>query len=262
MDSCPGVDHGEDWELIGPSAIPHAPGYPMPRAMTAEDIRQSLADWESAARRALLAGFEVLEIHGAHGYLIHQFLSAQANHRTDEYGGTFDNRLRFAVEVARSVRRAWPAGNPLFFRMSATDDAGWTLEHSTALAQALRAAGVDVIDCSAGGMTEGAVADLAPGYGYQVKYAEHVRRHAAIGTMAVGLIVHPDQADAIIRSGQADLVALGRELLHNPHWPLDAAQKLGATRFNHIPKGYAFFLEKRATSREVRPSTWQKGLKG
>ena len=262
LDAWPGVDHGEDWELIGPSAVAHGPKFSVPRAMTQDDIGQALADWESAARRALQAGFEVLEIHAAHGYLIHQFLWHQANQRTDEYGGSFENRLRFAVEVVRSVRRAWPQGKPLFIRISAIDDAGWTLDDSTALARTLHAAGVDVIDCSAGGMTEGAVADLAPGYGYQVKYAEHIRRQSGVSTMAVGMIVHPDQADRIIRDGSADLVALGRELLHNPNWPLDAAQKLGAVKFDHIPKGYAYFLERRATSAEIRPSTWQRGLGG
>lgn len=201
LEFSPGVDHGEQWELIAPSAIAHDPHYAVPRAMTKDEIRLSLDYWRNAAARALDAGFEVLEIHGAHGYLIHQFLSPAANRRTDEYGGSFDKRMRFALDVVASVRQVWPAEKPLFFRMSSVDDAGWELSHSVELARRLGAAGVDVIDCSAGGMSEASVADLAPTYGYQVGYAQDIRKSSGVRTMAVGLIVHPDQADTIIREG-------------------------------------------------------------
>lgn len=261
LNDCPGVDHGEPWEIIGPSALPHAPGYPTPRAMTGADIRQIVEAWGEAARRADEAGFDAVEIHGAHGYLIHQFLSTVANQRTDEYGGTLQNRMRLACEVARSVRSRWPAHKPLFFRISAVDDAGWDIDHSIALANALKAEGVDVIDCSSGGMLDGASPVESPTYGYQVKYAQAIREQARIAAMAVGMIVHADQAERILRDGQADLAALGRELLHNPNWPLDAAQKLDIRNaFGVVAPSSGYWLEKRAQNRDIRPSTWQPGI--
>jgi 2,4-dienoyl-CoA reductase-like NADH-dependent reductase (Old Yellow Enzyme family) len=264
MAQCPGVDRGEVWELIGPSAVPHDPKYAVPREMSRDDIRKAAEAWGEAARRADEAGFDIVEIHGAHGYLIHQFLSTDANHRTDEYGGSLENRMRFATEVAQEVRRRWPEGKPLFFRASAVDETGWTIEDSIALAKVLKANGVDVIDCSSGGMGDGATSsEMAPAYGYQVPYARDIRAGAGIMTMAVGMIVHADHAEEIVRSGSADLVALGREMLHNPHWPIDAAQKLGIEApFHGIPNAYAYFLEKRSRSKEVRPSTFQKGMRG
>jgi 2,4-dienoyl-CoA reductase-like NADH-dependent reductase (Old Yellow Enzyme family) len=251
------------WELVGPSAIAHDAKYAVPREMTRDDIRQAVRAWGEAARRAEEAGFDVVEIHGAHGYLIHQFLSEVANRRMDEYGGTFENRARLAVEVAREVRRHWPEGKPLFFRMSAVDEAGWTIEHSVALAKLLEANGVDVIDCSSGGMGDGAsVSEIAPSYGYQVPYARAIRAGAGVMTMAVGMIVHSDHAEEIVREGSADLVALGREMLHNPHWPIDAAQKLGVDApFEGIPKPYAYFLEKRSKLPFGKPSTFQVGMR-
>jgi 2,4-dienoyl-CoA reductase-like NADH-dependent reductase (Old Yellow Enzyme family) len=262
MAQCPGVDHGETWELIGPSAIPHDPKYSVPREMTRDDIRRVSEQWGEAARRADEAGFDVVEIHGAHGYLIHQFLSATANQRTDEYGGSFENRARLAVEVAVEVRKHWPQGKPLFFRASAVDEAGWTIQDSIELAKLLKANGVDVIDCSSGGMSDGATAsEMTPSYGYQVPYAREIRAGAGIMTMAVGMIVHADQAEEIVSSGSADLVAIGREMLHNPHWPIDAAQKLGVEKpFSGIPNAYAYFLEKRSKSDLIRPSTFQAGM--
>lgn len=259
----PGVDHGEPWELIGPSAVAHSASFEVPHAMSQADIQASLAQWEAAAGRAQAAGFEVLEVHAAHGYLLHQFLSAHANRRDDGYGGSFDNRLRYAREVVRAVRRAWLQDKPLFMRISAVDEAGWTLEDSAGLARAMKEEGVDVIDCSSSGMAEGpAAAGAVIGYGYQVPYASHVRREADIATMAVGLIVHADQAEAILREGHADLVALGRELLLNPNWPVDAAHKLGMKQFDFLPPGYAYYLERRATQPQIVPSTWRKGLEG
>jgi 2,4-dienoyl-CoA reductase-like NADH-dependent reductase (Old Yellow Enzyme family) len=263
MSQCPGVDHGEVWELIGPSAIPHDPKYAVPREMTREDIRGIAEAWGQAARRADEAGFDIVEIHGAHGYLIHQFLSATANQRTDEYGGSFENRARLAVEVVRRVRQSWPEGKPLFFRVSAVDEAGWTIQDSVELAKLLGANGVDVIDCSSGGIAEGwSGSESTPSYGYQVPYARDIRAGSGVMTMAVGMIVHSDHAEEIVRNGEADLVAIGREMLHNPHWPIDAAQKLGAEApFSGIPPAYSYFLEKRAKGKAVRPSTFQTSMR-
>jgi 2,4-dienoyl-CoA reductase-like NADH-dependent reductase (Old Yellow Enzyme family) len=257
MDDCPGVDHGEKWELHAPSPIPHAPKYAVPREMTQADIDHLVEAWGQAARRADEAGFEVAEIHGAHGYLIHQFLSARANQRTDAYGGSLENRMRFALQVVRRVRQTWPASKPLFVRLSAVDECGWTIEDSIVLARRLRDSGVDVIDCSSGGMGEQSTTETALAYGYQVEYARRIRAGADVRTMAVGLIVHADQAEAILQAGHADLIALGRELLHNPNWPLDAAQKLGIDApFAHIAPSYGYWLEKRARNRTITPSTW------
>jgi 2,4-dienoyl-CoA reductase-like NADH-dependent reductase (Old Yellow Enzyme family) len=217
--------------------------------MTKADIREQLEAWGRATQRALAAGFDVIEVHGAHGYLLHQFLSPTANQRTDEYGGSLENRMRFAIEVVEEVRRHWPADKPLFFRASAVDEDGWSLADSVALAKVLKHKGVDVVDCSSGGMTsQSVVAHATPqGYGYQVPYAETIRREADLMTMAVGLIIHSDQAEEILTSGKADLVAIGRELLHNPHWVLDAAVKLGvADAYALVPPSYGFWLEKRA----------------
>ena len=263
MAQCPGVDHGEEWELIAPSAIAFSDRYSMPRQMTHDDIQESLSHWEQAARRALEAGFQVLELHGAHGYLIHQFLSPVANQRTDEYGGSPEKRMRFAIEVVRAVRKSWPEDKPLFMRVSAVDESGWSIEDSVKVAGVLKEYGVDVIDFSAGGMSDAATGE-APGYGYQVPYARAIRNGAGVKTMAVGLIIHADQADEIIRSGGADLTALGREFLHNPNWPIDAAQKLGIeSPFAGVGESLAYWLGKRASSRAgTRPSTWQWGIDG
>ncbi len=262
--SHPGVDHGEEWELIGPSAIAHSSKASVPRAMTLRDIEEQVEAWGAAAARAHLAGFDVLEIHGAHGYLLHQFLSSSANQRSDAYGGSLANRMRFALEVAERVRQSWPEHKPLFFRVSAVDEAGWSIDDSVALACALKSKGVDVMDCSSGGMTAKAITEHVtwPGYGYQVPYAEQIRARADIKTMAVGLIIHADQAEQILQAGQADLVALGRELLHNPNWPLDAADKLGADApFKTVPLNHGYWLEKRAsTGFQGKSSTWQRGI--
>jgi 2,4-dienoyl-CoA reductase-like NADH-dependent reductase (Old Yellow Enzyme family) len=263
MDSCPGVDHGEEWELVAPSAVAHDDKSAVPRELTKSDIARLVEAWGLAARRADEAGFDVVEIHGAHGYLIHQFLSADANQRTDEYGGSLENRMRFAIEVTRRVRQSWAAEKPLFFRVSAVDETGWTIEDSIALAKALKAAGVDVIDCSSGGMSGQSITEAALVYGYQVDYARRIRAGANILTMAVGLIIHADQAEGILQAGHADLIALGRELLHNPNWPLDAAQKLGiGSPFAHVARSYGYWLEKRARNAAITPSTWQPGLHG
>jgi 2,4-dienoyl-CoA reductase-like NADH-dependent reductase (Old Yellow Enzyme family) len=260
----PEVYDWEGWELVEPSAVPHTDSSPTPRALSHNEVRDMVGKWGDAAVRADKAGFDLLEIHGAHGYLIHQFLSPASNQRTDEYGGSELNRLRFAVEVAECVREKWPEHKPLFMRLSCEDDAGWGPEESVRLSRLLKQKGVDVIDCSSGGTLAHSPMDgaRAKKYGYQVPYAEKIRREAEIMTMAVGHIVHADQAEAILQQGRADLVALAREIMYNPNWPMDAAQKLGADPdFKYVPPPYSYWLSKRAKSGfEGKPSTWMKGL--
>jgi 2,4-dienoyl-CoA reductase-like NADH-dependent reductase (Old Yellow Enzyme family) len=217
------------WQPIGPTAEPFAENYPVPRAMTPIDIAEVIDAFRLAAERARLAGFDVVELHAAHGYLIHEFLSPLSNTRTDDYGGSFDNRARLCLEIAGTVRSVWPAGMPVFVRISATDwmPGGWDIEQSVALAERLRERGVDLIDCSSGGNVSGAQIPIGPGY--QVPFAERIRRDAGIATGAVGMITTPAQADDILRSGQADVVLLARELLRDPYWPLHAAREAGHT---------------------------------
>jgi 2,4-dienoyl-CoA reductase-like NADH-dependent reductase (Old Yellow Enzyme family) len=217
------------WEPIGPTAAPFADNYPTPRPATREDIAVIVAAFRDAARRALDAGFDVVELHAAHGYLIHEYLSPLVNTRTDAYGGSYDNRLRLGLEIVDAVRSVWPERLPLFVRISATDwkDGGWDLEQAVELARRLRARGVDLVDCSSGGAVQDQ--QIAVGPGYHVPFAERIRREAGVATGAVGLITKAEQADAIIRHGQADLVLLARELLRDPYWPLHAAELLGHT---------------------------------
>ena len=260
----PDIYDWDGWELVAPSAVPHTETSPTPRALSVPEVRDLVAKWGEAALRAAQAGFDLLEIHGAHGYLVHQFLSPVSNLRHDHYGGSELNRMRFALEVAECVRAAWPGDKPLFMRLSCEDDAGWGLSESIKLARRLKDIGVDVIDCSSGGTLGHSPMDgaRAKKYGYQVPYAEKIRREADIMTMAVGHIVHADQAEAILRQARADLIALAREIMHNPSWPMDAAQKLGADPgFRLVPPAYAYWLAKRANSGfEGTPSTWSKGL--
>lgn len=216
------------WEIIGPSAT--AFGGPLtrqPRAATEDDLRRVVADFAAAAARALQAGFDVVEIHAAHGYLLHSFLSPLINQRTDGYGGSFAKRVRLLLEVTEAVRRVWPADKPLFVRLSATDwvAGGWTVDDSVALAGELKGLGVDVIDCSSGGAVPGVRIPTAPGY--QVPFAEAIRQRVGLPTAAVGLITDPHQAEAILQADQADLVLLARELLRTPYWPHHAARALG-----------------------------------
>jgi len=259
----PGLEDGEDWELVAPSAVAAGPAAAIPRALTLPEIQDMIAAWGAAAARAHRAGFDVLEVHGAHGYLLHQFLSPTANRRDDSYGGSPERRRRFAVEVVEEVRRHWPAEKPLFFRVSAVDEDGGTIEETVVLARVLATKGVDVVDCSTGGMTARSITEAdRPHLGYQVPHAARIRADAGVATMAVGLIVHADQAEAILREGRADLVAIGREMLHNPNWPLDAAQKLGrADAFAALPPAYGYWLEKRDRAGfGSRPSTWGTGV--
>jgi 2,4-dienoyl-CoA reductase-like NADH-dependent reductase (Old Yellow Enzyme family) len=222
------VDHEHGgWQPVGPTEEPFSPKYPVPRALTAPEIADIVRAFRAAAGRARTAGFDVIEIHAAHGYLIHEFLSPLVNTRTDEYGGSFDNRVRLCLEVVDAVRTVWPEKMPLFVRISSTDwkDGGWDIDQSVELARRLRSRGVDLVDCSSGG----AVADvkIPIGPGYQVPFAERIRKETDIATGAVGLITEPAQADEIVRSGRADCVLLAREMLRDPYWPLRAARDLG-----------------------------------
>ena len=212
--------------VIAPSAIRFADNYPQPIEMTPRMISTTVAAFAAAARRALTAGFRVIEIHAAHGYLLHEFLSPLSNHRTDDYGGSFTNRIRFVKEVTAAVRDAWPADLPLFIRISATDwvDDGWDIEQSVALAKELKPMGVDFVDCSSGGNVAQPKIPLGPGY--QVPFAERIRHDAGVPTGAVGLITTPQQCEEIVSSGRADAVLIARELLRDPYFPLRAGQEL------------------------------------
>lgn len=214
------------WTPVGVSPIPFDEGFPTPTELTVEDIRAIQDAFCAAAVRADQAGFELVEIHGAHGYLLHSSYSPLSNRRTDAYGGSFANRIRFLVETARAVRAVWPDHKPLVVRLSTTDwvEGGWTGDDTVALAQRLKTEGVDLIDCSSGGAVPRA--HIPAGASYQVPYAERVRREAGLPSAAVGLITDPMQADEIVRNGRADLVLLGRESLRDPYWPLHAARKL------------------------------------
>jgi 2,4-dienoyl-CoA reductase-like NADH-dependent reductase (Old Yellow Enzyme family) len=215
------------WQPLAPSAIPYSPGDAAPRAMDEADIAGVLADFAAAARRALDCGFDTMELHGAHGYLLHSFFSPLANERTDRYGGSFENRTRLLREITEAVRGVIPPDMPLLVRISADDWAagGWTPDDSVRLARDLAALGCDLIDASSGGLVPHQ--QIAVGPHYQVPFAEKIRTEAGIATGAVGLITEPVDADAIVRDGQADLVFLARELLRDPYWPLHAAATLG-----------------------------------
>jgi 2,4-dienoyl-CoA reductase-like NADH-dependent reductase (Old Yellow Enzyme family) len=213
-------------KVVAPSAIPFSETYPMPQALTRDGIQEVIDAFAAAAQRACQAGFRVVEIHAAHGYLIHEFLSPLSNRREDEYGGSFENRTRLCREVVASVRSVWPKELPLFIRISATDwvDGGWTIEESVKLATELKAMGVDLIDCSSGGTALHAKIPVGPGY--QTQFAERIRRDAGIMTGAVGMITSPEQAEHIVRTGRADAVIMAREFLRDPYWPLRAAREL------------------------------------
>jgi 2,4-dienoyl-CoA reductase-like NADH-dependent reductase (Old Yellow Enzyme family) len=222
----PGQPNG--WQVVAPSAIPFRDGDPVPHALSTTEIAALTKAFAAATRRALAAGFEVIEIHGAHGYLINEFLSPIANLRQDEYGGSFENRTRFLREITQAVRAEMPDHLPLFLRISATDwvEGGWTIEDSVQLARLVQPLGVDLIDTSSGGNALHAKIPVGPGY--QVPFAAQIRRDAKILTGAVGMITEPQQAEDIINAGQADLILIARELLRDPYFPMRAAQALGA----------------------------------
>jgi 2,4-dienoyl-CoA reductase-like NADH-dependent reductase (Old Yellow Enzyme family) len=268
------------WQGVSASALPDGPAGIVPRAMDRDDIRRNIAAWREAARRSVDAGFDLCEIHGAHGYLIHQFLSPVSNRRTDAYGGTLEGRMRFALEVAEAVREAWPADRPLLFRTSAVDGPGgeWSMKDTVALALALKARGVDAIDCSSGGISgDGELAPVPRVPGFQAGYASEIRRRCGVPTAAVGLITDAAHAERILRDGHADLIALARELMFDPNWPMHAARELGhPDPFGLLPASEAFRLRLRETqARELQaggevsipfgpgdsvPYSWDRGM--
>lgn len=215
------------WQTIGPSAITFGPEFPAPREATNQDLEAILGQFASAARRSVEAGFEVVEIHMAHGYLLHEFLSPLANRRSDDFGGSLENRCRFPLRVAKAVRDIWPSHLPVFVRVSATDwmEGGWDLEQTVEFARGLKKIGIDLIDCSSGGLVPEASPPFGPGF--QTPFAAAVRREAGIATGSVGLITEPAQAEQIVATGLADAVLLGRQMLRDPYWPLKAAKELG-----------------------------------
>lgn len=240
-----GGPHGEvpraegGWQTVAPSALRFADNYPLPQALTVPEILQLPAAFKKAAERALHAGFQVAEVHAAHGYLLHEFLSPLSNQRTDDYGGSFENRARLPLAVARAVREVWPKSLPVFVRISASDWApnGWDLAQSVELSRQLKKLDIDFVDCSSGGLAHHQQITLGPGY--QVPFAEAIRQEAGIATGAVGLITEPTQAEAIIANGQADAVLLARAFLRDPYWPQHAAKALKAPEANAWPPQYA-----------------------
>jgi 2,4-dienoyl-CoA reductase-like NADH-dependent reductase (Old Yellow Enzyme family) len=227
------IGRGEGgWQpVFAPSAIAFAPDYQTPTEMSVADIERTVSDFAAAARRAHAAGAKVVEIHAAHGYLLHSFLSPLSNHRKDQYGGSLEDRTRIVREVLQAIRKVWPEDLPVFVRISASDwaDGGWDIDQSVELAKQLRELGADLIDCSSGGLVPNA--KIPVGAGYQVEFAERIRKDAHIATGAVGMITSPQQADQIIRTGQADAVLLARELLRDPYWPHRAAYELHKPEF-------------------------------
>jgi 2,4-dienoyl-CoA reductase-like NADH-dependent reductase (Old Yellow Enzyme family) len=242
------------WGIVGPSDTALGDEWLKPRPLEVKDLQELKTFYSDAARRAHQAGFQILELHAAHGYLLHTFLSPLSNLRKDEYGGTLETRMRFPLEVAQAVRQSWPAEKPLFVRVSSIDDVegGWSIEDTIAFAKELKKAGVDVVDCSSGGILGSATAatrTLLPRVpGFQIPFAERVRKEAEIKTMAVGLILTPQQAEEALRAGRADLIAVGREALYDPNWPLHAAAALGVDpEFARWPVQYGWWLTRRAS---------------
>jgi 2,4-dienoyl-CoA reductase-like NADH-dependent reductase (Old Yellow Enzyme family) len=255
-----GPDHPEGWQVVAPSAEAVGPNFQVPKEMSIADIHAMTDKFVTAARRSIDAGFEVIELHGAHGYLMHSFLSPISNLRKDEYGGDLQGRMRFPLEVAAAVRKEVGDDMPLFFRISAVDglEGGWTMDDSVALAKALGEHGIDVVDCSSGGVSgaprfridddgKPLTRSSARLPGFQVPYAERISNETSLKSMAVGVIIDADQAEQIASSGQADFVALGREIMHNPFWPLHAAEKLGADPdFKMWPDQYGWAVDRRS----------------
>jgi 2,4-dienoyl-CoA reductase-like NADH-dependent reductase (Old Yellow Enzyme family) len=242
------------WNIVAPCDTAIGEDWIRPRPLDAKDLQELRKSYSDATRRAHAAGFEILELHAAHGYLLHTFLSPLSNLRKDEYGGTLDNRMRFPLEVAKAVRAAWPADKPLFVRVSSIDDVegGWGIEDTVAFAKELKKAGVDVVDCSSGGILGSATAatrtlvQRVPGF--QIPFAERIKKDAGVMTMAVGLILTPQMAEEALAAGRADLIAVGREALYDPNWPLHAALALGVDPdFARWPQQYGWWLTRRAS---------------
>jgi len=247
------VQRGDlQWPIVAPTNASLGEGWITPRAMQPGDLQTVLSAYRNAVRRAVAAGFDIVEVHAAHGYLLHSFLSPVSNTRGDDYGGRLENRMRFPLEVARTVREAWPASKPVFVRISSIDDVegGWSLDDSVVFSRQLKQVGVDVIDCSSGGILGSATAatkTILPRVpGFQLPFSETIRKEAGISTMAVGLILTPQQAEEALAAGRADLIAIGREALYDPNWPLHAAQALGADPdMARWPVQYGWWLTRR-----------------
>jgi 2,4-dienoyl-CoA reductase-like NADH-dependent reductase (Old Yellow Enzyme family) len=247
------TDRGEKaWKIVAPGDNALDEGWLKPHPLAKSELAEVARAFVDGARRADQAGFDVLEVHAAHGYLLHTFLSPLSNIRKDEYGGSRENRMRFPLEVIRAVRDAWPRGKPLFVRVSSIDDVegGWSLDDTVAFAKELKNAGVDVIDCSSGGIQGSATAatkTLVPRVpGFQLPFSARVRKEAGVKTMAVGLILTPQQAEEALQAGRADLIAIGREALYDPNWPQHAAQALGADpNMEQWPVQYGWWLTRR-----------------
>jgi 2,4-dienoyl-CoA reductase-like NADH-dependent reductase (Old Yellow Enzyme family) len=246
------------WPTVAPVAEAMAAGWHTPHALSVDDIRALIAAWRDAARRARDAGFDIVEVHAAHGYLNHQFLSPLINKRNDSYGGDRSGRMRFPLEVAEAVRGEWPKDKPVFLRISSVDgmEGGWEIEDSVALARELKARGIDAVDCSSGGVVGSATARAVPrSLGFQVPFAATIRKEAGIATIAVGLIVGGPQAEQILQNGEADLIAVARQALYDPYWPRHAARELNADggAYADWPQQYGWWLDKREpTLRRLR----------
>jgi len=243
------------WQTVSASPLPLNEHAAAPHALDRDEIRRHVDDWRVATLRSAEAGYDIVEVHAAHGYLLHQFLSPLTNLRTDAYGGDLEGRMRLCLEIVEAVRGAWPADRPVFMRVSAVDgtNSQWSMDDTVALACAAQRRGVEVITTSSGGINGATAANVVPRRpGYHVEYAERVRRETGLLTVAVGLITEARQAEEILRNGQADLVALARELLWNPHWPVHAAHELGMPNYlDLLPRGYAWWLRRREEIRAV-----------
>lgn len=243
------------WQTVSASALPASEQAPLPHALDLAEIAEVVANWREAALRAVDAGYDIVEVHAAHGYLIHQFLSPLANKRTDAYGGDLEGRMRLCLEIVEAVRGVWPADKPVFMRVSAVDglNGSWDIDDTVALARAAKERGIETITTSSGGIAGPGTATPVPRLpGYHVAYSERVRKETGLMTIAVGLITEPRHAQEILERGQADMIALARELLWNPHWPVHAARELGVSNYlDLLPLGYAWWLKRREDIRRV-----------
>ncbi len=243
------------WSGLAPSPVPFKEGAMVPKEMDADDIRHVITLHADAAKRSLDAGFDVLEVHAAHGYIIQQFLSPTVNQRKDGYGGDLQGRMRFGLELIEAVRAAWPADRPLLVRLSCVDGGGWTLPDSIAFTHELKARGVDLLDCSSGGIDGPLTLHLVPRVpGYHVPFAEAIGKATGIPTMAVGLITEARQAEGYLQAGSCQLVALAREMMWDPNWPIHAAAELGGDALGLMPPTYAWWLKRRQEARKLYPT--------